>query len=69
MALFYGWSSTVARLQSHYEEAVYFFTTKSPGVPGTHFIHLGRRKVESTLEPLGDFEPGTNGLGTQQLNH
>ena len=30
---------------------------------------LERRKVESTLEPLGDFEPGTNGLGTQQLNH
>ena len=31
----------VLRLKSHYKERVPFF---SPGVPGTHFIDLGRMK-------------------------
>ena len=30
--------------QKNYEETVYFFTTKQPGVPGTHFIDRGRMK-------------------------
>ena len=29
MTLFCGWSSTVSRLQSHYEEAVYFLPLSS----------------------------------------
>ena len=37
---FYELSSTISRLQSHYEETVYFFLTKSPGGPGTHLIDL-----------------------------
>ena len=40
MAPFYGWSSTVSRLQSQYEEAVLLFTTQPQGVPGTHIINL-----------------------------
>ena len=30
--------------QCYFEEAVYFFTTKFPDIPGTHFIDLGRMK-------------------------
>ena len=37
MARFYGWGSTVLKLQSHYVE-----TTRSPEVPGTHLIGLGK---------------------------
>ena len=44
MAPFYGWGSTASSLQSHYEEAVYFFTTNFAEIPGTHLINLGRMK-------------------------
>ena len=40
MALFYGWSSTASRLQSHYKETVHFF----PEIPGTHLINLRKMK-------------------------
>ena len=39
----YGLGSTVSKLQSHFEETVYF-TTKSPEDHGTHFIDLRRMK-------------------------
>ena len=26
---------------SHFEEAVYYFTTKFPDIPGTHFTDVG----------------------------
>ena len=42
------------------------FTAKSPGVPGTHFINLGR--IELALKPLSNLEPGTPGLGIRRLN-
>ena len=32
MAPFYGWDSTASRLQSHYEEALYFLPFKLPSV-------------------------------------
>ena len=44
-------------------------TTKSPGVSGTHLIHLGRMKGNSTLEPPSDFETSTPRSGNQHLNH
>ena len=43
MAPFYGWGSIVCKLQSHCGDSL-LATTKSPGVPGTHFINLGRMK-------------------------
>ena len=43
MAPFYRWGSIVSRLQSHYEESL-FFTTQFPGIPGTHLINLKRTK-------------------------
>ena len=66
---FYGSSSTVSRIHSHYKQTVLFFTFTSPGVPGTHFINLKRMKAESTLERLSGFQPRTPWLGIQHFNH
>ena len=43
MAPFYGWGSTASRLKP-LRGAGLLFTTKSPEIPGTHFIDLGRIK-------------------------
>lgn len=40
MVRFYGCGSTVPRLQEPLREYNLLFITKSPGVPGTHFIDL-----------------------------
>ena len=42
MAPFHGYDLTVSKVQSHYEQKVYFLTTKSPGDHVTHLINLGR---------------------------
>ena len=43
MASFYGWGSTASRLEPLRGGSL-LFTTKSPEIPGTHFIDLGRMK-------------------------
>ena len=43
MAPFYGWGSTVSRLEPLRGGSL-LFTTKSPEIPGTHFIDLRRMK-------------------------
>ena len=43
MAPFYGWGSTTSRLEPLRGGSL-LFTTKSPEIPGTHFIDLGRMK-------------------------
>ena len=43
MAPFYGWGSTVSRLEPLRGGSL-LFTTKFPEIPGTHFIDLGRMK-------------------------
>ena len=43
MAHFYGWVSTVSRLEP-FREGSLLFTTKFPDIPGTHFTNLGRMK-------------------------
>ena len=43
MVLFYGWGSTVSRLEP-LQGGSLLFTTKFPEIPGTHFIDLGRMK-------------------------
>ena len=69
MAPFYGWGSTVSRLQSHYKETVYFL----PLGPQEYLVLISSIsawwKVESNLETLSDFEPGIPKLGIQRLNH
>ena len=55
IATFYGLGSSVSRLQSHYEETVYFLPLKSPGVMSTRLIDLGN--AESALESPSGFEP------------
>ena len=44
MAPFYGWGSTVSRLESLRGGSL-LFTTKFPEIPGTHFIDLGKAKL------------------------
>ena len=41
MAPFCGWGSTASRLEPLRGGSL-LFTTKSPEIPGTHFIDLGR---------------------------
>ena len=43
MAPFYGWGSTVSRLQP-LQGGSLLFTIQFPESPGTHFIDLGRMK-------------------------
>ena len=43
MAPFHGWGSTALRLEPLRGGSL-LFTTKSPEISGTHFIHLGRMK-------------------------
>ena len=43
MASFYGWVSTASRLEP-LRGGNLLFTTKFPGIPGTHFIDLRRMK-------------------------
>ena len=43
MALCYGWGSTTSRLEP-LQGGSLLFITKSPEIPGTHFIDLGRMK-------------------------
>ena len=43
MAPFYGWGSTASRLEP-FRGGSLLFTTKSPEIPGTHFMDLGRMK-------------------------
>ena len=56
-------------LWSHYEETVYFL----PVSPQEYLVLVSSIskgwKVDSTLEPLSDFEIATPGLGIQHLNH
>ena len=43
MAPFYGWGSTALRLEPLQGSSL-LFTTKSPEIPGIHFIDLGKMK-------------------------
>ena len=43
MAPFYGWGSTVSRLDTLRGGSL-LFTAKLPEISGTHFINLGRIK-------------------------
>ena len=43
MAPFYGWGSTASRL-ALLQGGSLLFTTKFPGISGTHFTDLGRMK-------------------------
>ena len=41
MTPFYGWGSTASKLETLRGDSI-LFTTKFPGIPGTHFIDLRR---------------------------
>ena len=67
MAPFYGWGSTVSRLQKPLRGDNWLFTSRSPWLPGTHLVGLGRMKDWVDLGTISGFEPGTPGLGIQHL--
>ena len=43
MAPLYGWGSTASRLEPLWEDSL-LYNSKSPEIPGTHFINLGSMK-------------------------
>ena len=45
------------------------FTTKFPGISGTHLIGIGRMRSDSTFEPPCGFESGPHGLEIHCLNY
>ena len=58
MVPFYGWGSIVSRLHTHYKETLYFLPLGPKEVLGLIWLTLEGWKVDSTLKPLSDFEPG-----------
>ena len=67
MAPFYGWGSVVSRLQSHYEEAVYYLQQSSQIFLELIWSTSDGWKSELTLEPPNSFKYGTPGLRIQHL--
>ena len=69
MAPFHGWNSNVSKLQSHYEETIYFSSLS----PHNFLVLISStsegQKAELTLEPPTAFEPRFPGLGIHCLNH
>ena len=61
MAPFYGWGSTVLRLQSQFEEIVCFLPLSPQAILVLISSTLKGRKAESTLEPPSGFKHGTSG--------
>ena len=64
-----GWGSTATRLQSHYQEVVYFLPLNSQKFLVLIWSTLEGRKAELTLEVPSGFKHGTPGLGILHLNH
>ena len=62
MAPFYGWGSTVSRLQSHYEENAYFLPFSSQEFLAFNWLTSEGWKAELTLEPACGFESQTEHL-------
>ena len=69
MPPFYGWGSTVSRLQSHYGEAVYFLPLSSQIFLVLISLTSEGLKSETALEPPIGFKHGTLGLGIQDLGN
>ena len=69
MAPFYGWGSTILRLQSHFEETVYFLPLSLQEILVFMWSTSEGRKVEMTLESPSGVEPGIIGLGIKRPNH
>ena len=69
MAPFYRWGTTASRLQSHYEEVVYFLPLSFQKFLVLIWSISEGLKTGSTLEPPSGFEHRTPGLEIQCLNH
>ena len=64
-----------ARLQCHYEKAVYFLPLSFPDIPGAHLIHLGkderlsRRWSHPVVLNTGGLDQESSALTTRPLLH
>ena len=70
MAPYYTWGSAASRLQSHYEEAVYFLPLSSQKFMVLIWWTSEGWKAESTLATPSGFEhgtPGSSALTTSQF--
>ena len=61
--------STASRLQSHFEEAVYFLPLSSQKLLVLIWLTTEKLKSDSTFEQSSGFEHRTSRLVIQQLNH
>ena len=67
MAPFYGWVSTVSRLESLCGGSL-LFTTKLPKISGTYFIDLGRRPwSDPVVLNMGHLDWESSALTTRSL--
>ena len=62
MGPFYGWGSTASRLEPLWK-GILLNNTKSPEIPGTHFINLGRMKDRVDLGATQWFWPWDSWIG------
>ena len=67
MACLYVWGPIVSRLQSHYEEIVYFLLLSPQKSQLLISLTLEGWKAGSACEPPSDFEPGTPGYSIMEL--
>ena len=67
MVPFYGWGSTASKLEALRGGSLRF-TTKSPEIPGTHFIDLGKIKGWVNLGATKWFWTWGAQTGNQHLN-
>ena len=67
MAPFWGWSSTVSKLQSHYDEPAYFLSLSPQEVLVLIWSTLEGWKASWPWSQ--SVSPGTPGLGIQHPNH
>ena len=66
---FYKLSSTASRLQSHYEELIYFYPLGPRKYLALILSTSEEKKAESTMEPTRGTEIGTPDMVTQRPNH
>ena len=59
---FYGWGSTVSRLEQLWGGSL-LYNTKFPEIPGTHFIKLGSMKGWVDLAATQWFWPWKSWIG------
>ena len=69
MAPFYGWGSTASRLESHFEEAVYFLPLSSQKLLVLMDEKLNRARSHPVVLNTGPLDLESSALTTRPLLH